>query len=172
MKKPLLLLFAFMITAPLCADTLANYMSIEKKIPTMQLKADMSAHAWARSARKILVLHDEALSESMHEMNTLAKKNGHPLFCLPSETAISPENIHKILLKEASRIPEDKQKNVSVAKVAISAVLNRYACLGKEETFNTADDSDADADERSSAQISFDDAKARMSSVRSDDPSQ
>ena len=125
MKKPLLLLFAFMITAPLCADTLANYMSIEKKIPTMQLKADMSAHAWARSARKILVLHDEALSESIHEMNTLAKKNGHPLFCLPSETAISPENIHKILLKEASRIPEDKQKNVSVAKVAMEAIIRQ-----------------------------------------------
>jgi hypothetical protein len=143
------------------ADTLASYMDIEKQIPQMQLKADLKSHAWARSARKIIVMHDDAVTESINEMNLLAKAKGEEIFCMPSGEKVTAEQIHSLILAYSNKVPAEEQKSISVAKVAILALKERYACRGE-----SSGDGFEQAVNNTSSGFDFEKARARMQSVR------
>lgn len=168
--KKCFFLFCCLISIQALADNLANYMDIENKIPSMQMKTDIKSHAWARSAKKILVLHDEAISECINEMNEFAKANGKPLFCLPNDKALTPEQMHLLILKAARGISDEEKKHMSVAKAAIIALKQKYACVNH---FNQANDASFGQDEEDGSHLpnraSFDESRARMLSVREND---
>jgi hypothetical protein len=109
------------------ADTLGKYASIAKSIPTMQLKADPKSQAWARSARSILAVTDEAIAESIDAMNTISKNNGRPLICMPESKPIDSTMVHTLLAELISKMaPDEASKNISA--VVVSKLNTSFPC--------------------------------------------
>ena len=111
----------------LFADTLGKYASIARNIPSMELKADAQSQAWARSARSVLGVTDEAIAQSVVAMNLLALKNGTPLICAPPETKIDTAMIHTILAKHIASMPADDVSR-SISEVVVTILTNQYPC--------------------------------------------
>lgn len=143
------------------ADTLASYMDIEKQIPQMQLKADPKAHAWARSAKKIILMHDDAVCDSVNEMNLLAEAKGEAIFCMPNGEKVSSSQLHELILAYSNKVPEGERKDISVAKVAILALKDRYSC-GQ----SSATEFKGEQEGGGESGFDFEKARARMQSVR------
>lgn len=113
--------------ASLFADTLGKYASIAKNIPSMELKADAQSQAWARSARSVLAVTDEAIAQSVVAMNSLGLKNGTPLICSPPDTQIDTSMIHNILSKYISTMAAE-DANKSISEVVVTILTNQYPC--------------------------------------------
>lgn len=126
MKKYIICLLILWHTT-LFADTLGKYASIARNIPSMELKADAQSQAWARSARSVLGVTDEAIAQSVVAMNLLALKNGTALICYPPETKIDTPMIHTILAKHIASMPAD-DANRSISEVVVTILTNQYPC--------------------------------------------
>src|SRR3990167_7267684 len=79
------------------ADAIGRYMNIANNIPKMEMKADLDAQAWARSARNILTLTSETVAESLTLANTTATQHGSPLFCLPAQTQLNAADMDALI---------------------------------------------------------------------------
>ncbi|WP_419420130.1 phosphatase [Legionella sp. D16C41] len=126
----LISLFIFGASFATAADTIDHYMNIFNNIPKMEMKADPQAHAWARSARNILILADESIAETLVQGNELAKNQGKPLFCLPSNIKLTAETLHDIILRTYNNISSqqsDKDK-MTVSQIAWLGVMQNYPC--------------------------------------------
>lgn len=109
------------------ADTLGKYAAIAKNIPSMELKADAQSQAWARSARSVLSVTDEAIAQSVVAMNIIALKNGKPLICAPADVKINTEMVHTLLTKRIANMQlDDTNKNIS--SVVVTILTEQYPC--------------------------------------------
>ena len=79
------------------SDTIEHYMNIVNNLPQMEMKADSDSQAWARSARNILMLTSETVTESLILANQEAAKKGAPLFCLPHEVQLKNSDINELI---------------------------------------------------------------------------
>ena len=113
-------------------------MHIVNGIPTMEMKADSNAQAWARSAKNVLTITNESIAETLTEANTLAKNQGTPLFCLPENIQLDASTL-KPLIEEAyqtmPRAQSDKDR-MTVSQVAWIAVTQRFPCQPMHHTAN------------------------------------
>jgi hypothetical protein len=105
-------------------------MHISTSIPTMEMKADADAQAWARSARNVLTITNESIAETLLEANQLATTQGTALFCLPKTVNLNAESL-KTIIEEAyqqmPRIQSEKDK-LTVSQVAFLGVTHLYPC--------------------------------------------
>ena len=123
----LLLLFT---SIPASADTIDHFMNIVNNIPQMEMKADPQSQAWARSARNILALTSESILESLMLVNESATRAGRPLFCVPSGTALSADNVNHLIqqtYRDISSQQSDKNK-MTVSQVALLGMSQQYPC--------------------------------------------
>lgn len=126
------ILYLFLITFGLLshADTIDHYMNIANNIPQMEMKADPQSQAWARSARTVLMLTSDSISETLLLANDNAKAKGTPLFCLTPGTQMSAELLNNLIqqtYKEISSQQSDKDK-LTVSQVALIALGKKYPC--------------------------------------------
>jgi hypothetical protein len=123
------------------ADTIEQFINISNSIPTMEMKADPQAQAWARSARNVLTITTESIAEALIEANQLASAQGKPLFCLPETVSLNAQTMKTLIENAYQNTPEiQSQKNqLSVSKVAWLAVLKSYPCsAARSSTMKTA----------------------------------
>lgn len=115
------------------ADTVDHYMNIANQIPQMEVKADQQAQIWARSARHVLVITNETIAETLTEANELAKKQGQPLFCLPSGVKLDAEAIRQLIENTYKTIPgQEADKNkLTISQIAWIGILKSYPCQSK-----------------------------------------
>ena len=66
------------------ADTIGKYVGIAKSIPAARMKADPKAQAWAHSARTVLDVTEETLTQTINSIQDMAKSQNRPIFCLAS----------------------------------------------------------------------------------------
>lgn len=128
MRRIIFLFLSTSITAS--ADTIDHFMNIVNNIPQMEMKADPQSQAWARSARNILALTSESIAESLMLANDSASRAGRPLFCLPSSTALSAQNVNNLIqqtYREISSQQSDKNK-MTVSQVALLGISKQYPC--------------------------------------------
>lgn len=112
------------------ADTINNYMSIADNIPTMEIKADAQAQAWARSARHVLTITAESIAETLVQVNETAKNQGNPLFCLPQSVQLSPFMMNELIqqtYKELANQPGSRD-SMTVSQVALLGITKHYPC--------------------------------------------
>ncbi len=112
------------------ADTIDNFMNIANNIPQMEMKADPQAQAWARSARNILVLTSESVSESLLLANESAKEQGKAFFCLPPSVQLNASMVNDLIqqtYREISSQQSDKDK-MTVSQVALLGLRKQYPC--------------------------------------------
>ena len=126
----ILISFALLSSFTVSADTINNYMNIANEIPKMEMKADAEAQLWAHSARNVLIITEESIAETLMQMNELAKREGKPLFCLPSGTQLNAEILGKLIqqtYKDISSQQSDKDK-MTVSQIAWIGVTKKYPC--------------------------------------------
>ncbi|PJD96221.1 MAG: phosphatase [Legionella sp.] len=114
------------------ADTIDNYMKIANNIPSMEMKADAQAQAWARSARHVLNITSESIAETLIHTNDIATQQGNPLFCLKQGNQLTPVIMNDIIqrtYKNLSSQQSDKNK-MTVSQVALLGVSKQYPCHG------------------------------------------
>jgi hypothetical protein len=112
------------------ADRIANYMNIANNIPKMEIKADIKAQTWARSARHVLNITDESIAETLLEMNKLASQKGRPIFCMNNEQTLDTKTLDGIIRQtytELDRI-DDKAGQMTVSQIAIAGLIKKYPC--------------------------------------------
>ncbi|ARG98926.1 phosphatase [Legionella micdadei] len=105
-------------------------MNISNNIPQMEMKADAQSQAWARSARNVLIITSESIAETLTQANELAKSQGRPLFCLPSNVNLDAATLNSLILKTYKEIPSqqsDKDK-MTVSQIAWLGVTKTYPC--------------------------------------------
>lgn len=113
------------------ADTIGRYAEIIKSIPEATLKADPKSQAWAHSARTILAVAEESITETIVSMHTLTTQKNMPLFCLPQGQNITSDLIHKVLEQSATNLSKNEaQKNLS--EVVIEKLTTNYPCRGNQ----------------------------------------
>lgn len=117
-------------SAVLCADTVDHYMHIVTSIPTMEMKADVEAQAWARSARNVLVITNESIAETLIEANRVAQVQGRPLFCLPSEATLDAQSLRQLMEEAYHALPgsQVEKDHMTVSQLAWLAITKRYPC--------------------------------------------
>lgn len=126
--------FIIMFTTFSCAmaqaDSIASYMKIANNIPKMDVQADPKSQAWARSARNVLTVTTETISETMLQANTIASTKGAPLFCLPKNTTLNPSIMDALIKKGAQKlsVSAKEQNSISVSQIAWEMVLSEYPC--------------------------------------------
>ena len=131
----LLLLSFFIICGTSHADTINNYMKIANNIPLMEMKADAQAQAWARSARHVLTITCESISETLVQANNSATQMGKPIFCLPKGADLNPVTMNELIqqtYKEISSQQSDKD-TMTVSQVALLGVSKHYPCTASKE---------------------------------------
>ena len=118
------------LSHPIFADSIAHFMGISQNIPRMEMKADSSAQAWARSARNVLLLTGESIWESLKIANLSAAQTGHPLFCVPSQQTITAENMYELIQNtyQKMNLTIEEQNQTSVAQVALKGLEDTYPC--------------------------------------------
>jgi len=130
MKRIFLLVVLTAISSFSMADTMDHFMNIASNIPKMEMKSDPESQAWARSARNILILTSENVLESLSLANESAATGGHPLFCMPSSTKLSAEQMNELIQQTYSNLPGSKNEKdkMSVSKVALAGLTKQYPC--------------------------------------------
>jgi len=137
--RPILYLLLW-ISACTHADTIDHFMNIANNIPQMEMKADPQAQAWARSARNILVLTSESISESLMLANESAKEQGNALFCLPAGTQLNAEMVNNLIqqtYRDISSQQSDKDK-MTVSQVALTGLRKQYPCQAQPQQANAS----------------------------------
>jgi uncharacterized protein YecT (DUF1311 family) len=132
MKRILFMMGAF-LCFPVSADTIDHYMNIANNIPQMELKADPQAQAWARSARTVLILACDSVSETLMLANDNAKAKGTPLFCLPAGTQVSPESLNDIIQQTYKESQQSDKNKLTVSQVALMGLTKKYPCAGQPQ---------------------------------------
>lgn len=125
-----LLISLISICGNLYADTINNYMNIANNIPQMEIKADLQAQAWARSAHHVLTITCESIAETMIQANETAKNQGKPIFCLPQGAQLNSITLNNLIqqtYKEISSQQSDKDK-MTVSQIAWIGVSKQYPC--------------------------------------------
>jgi hypothetical protein len=117
------------------ADTMEHYMNIVNNIPQMEMKADPESQAWARSARNILLLTSESISESLTLTNDMAKRKGSPFFCLPPSVKLGSIMLNELIQQTYNDISSQlsDKNSMTVSQVALIAVQKLYPCLSPTE---------------------------------------
>ena len=113
------------------ADTIDHYMNIVNNIPQMEMKADAQSQAWAKSARNILLLTSESITESLILANETATKKGMPFFCLPAGVKLNSVMVNELIQQTYNEItsqPSDKN-NMTVSQVALVGLSKQYPCV-------------------------------------------
>ena len=112
------------------ADTIDHYMNIANNIPQMEMKADQQSQAWARSARTVLTLTCDGITDSLILANETAKQQGHPLFCLTAGTQVSPEMLNSMIQQAYRDIgtPQAEKDKLTVSQVALLGMQKQYPC--------------------------------------------
>lgn len=112
------------------ADTMDHYMNIFNQIPQMEMKADPQSQAWARSAKSVLTVTNEAIAETLLQANELATTQGKSLFCLPEGVSLNATTLHDIILRawhDNSSQQSDKDR-MSVSQMAWLGVVKAFPC--------------------------------------------
>lgn len=122
----------FILTLPLVtnADTMEHYLGIVNNIPKMEIRADVQAQMWAKSARNVLLLTCESVAESLAIANDTAKQQHTPLFCLPATVTLNGNLIQNMLpqtYQDIASTDRDKTK-MTVSEVALLGLSNTYPC--------------------------------------------
>jgi hypothetical protein len=112
------------------ADTMEHYMRIVNNIPKMEIKADVQAQMWAKSAHNILLLTCESVAESLTVANEAARRQNAPLFCMPPTVTLSgalvqtmlPHAYHDMMGQTADKA------NMTVSEVTLLALTQTYPC--------------------------------------------
>jgi hypothetical protein len=113
------------------ADTILNYMTIANNIPTMSMKPDEQSQGWVRSAQRMLTLTDETLAQTVVAMNTVAAKQGHPIFCFPQGVLFDANTVHDIILKTYAELAKTQAALIStmpISDVLMLGMVSRYSC--------------------------------------------
>ena len=112
------------------ADTIDHYMNIANNIPQMEMKADAQSQAWARSARTVLTLTCDGITDSLILANETAKQHGQPLFCLATGTQISPEMLNGMIQQTYRELntPQAEKDKMTVSNVALLGMQKQYPC--------------------------------------------
>lgn len=113
------------------ADTIDHYMNIVNNIPQMEMKADAQSQAWAKSARNILLLTSESITESLLLANETATKKGVPFFCLPAGVKLNSVMVNELIQQTYNDItsqPSDKN-SMTVSQVALVGLSKQYPCV-------------------------------------------
>ncbi len=122
--------FGLSLLFPVYADTMDHYMGIVNNIPKMEIRADGQAQIWAKSARNVLLLTCESVAESLALANTIADRNGTPLFCLPRTLTLDGGMLHNLIqqtYRDISSQESDKSK-MTVSEVALLGLSKTYPC--------------------------------------------
>lgn len=130
----LFIVFSF-ICGACYGDTIDNYMKIASNIPTMEMKADAQAQAWARSARHVLTITCESIAETLLQANNNAQQQGKALFCLPNGVQLNPVVMNELIqqtYRELSSQQSDKDK-MTVSQIALLGVSKKYPCQATKE---------------------------------------
>ena len=117
-----------MLTISANADTIGRYAQIVKSIPQATLKADPKSQAWAHSARTILAVAEESITETIVAIQKLSDKTKKPLFCLKDDTKITTELIHKILEQKVEGLIKAEENN-SLSEVVIDNIMLTFPCF-------------------------------------------
>jgi len=123
-----------MLVSPLIwADTIGQYMTVANNISRMEMKADYEAQAWVRSARNVLLLSAESIWESLSTANDNAN---HQLFCMPDPSTMSAEAMTDLIKSTYQNLslPETEKNQLTVAKVGLMGLQQKYPCGPKNET--------------------------------------
>jgi hypothetical protein len=115
------------------ADTIDHFMSIVTNIPQMEIKADQKSQLWAHSARTVITLTCDGITDSLMLANTTAAQQGHPLFCLPPATQIEPETLSSLIQQTYKELqaPQAEKDKMTVSQVALLGLQKHYPCDGK-----------------------------------------
>ena len=119
-----------LLSGSLHADTIDYYMNIANRITQMEIKADLQAQAWARSAHHVLTITSESIAETMIEANEVASNQGKPIFCLPEGISLDSVLLNDLIqqtYKEISSQQSDKDK-MTVSQIAWIGVAKQYPC--------------------------------------------
>lgn len=112
------------------ADKIIKFMNVANNIPRMEMKPDQNSQAWAKSARNILLLTSESIWESLYSVNQVNTQSGNPLFCIPSQEAMSAEKMTD-LIEDTYRnlsMSDDEKNQLTVAQVALMGLQQKYGC--------------------------------------------
>ena len=135
-----LFLCLFFINSFCFADSIKSYMNITNNIAQMEIKADLQAQAWARSARHVLAVTCESIQETMLQANEMAKQQGNPLFCIPANTSFNAAQLHDLITetyKNISSQQSDKDR-MTVSQVAFLGVNKRFPCQSNAQALKMA----------------------------------
>lgn len=131
--KKMAMYFFFGVFGMACAyaDTVGNYMTIVHNIPSMSMKPDEQSQAWSRSARSILTSTDETMAQTIVSMNSLAAKQGKPIFCFSPGVPFDAAAVDDLIQKTYAELV--KTQGTSVATMPVSDVLmigmsSKYGC--------------------------------------------
>lgn len=116
------------------SDTIDHYINISNNIPKMEVKADSQSQAWARSARNILALTNESIYESLTLANESATRAGNPLFCLPIDVQLTPQDLNDLIQQTYMEISsqEANTNKMTVSQVALQGMAKRYPCKSQQ----------------------------------------
>lgn len=123
------LLFAGM-NFSVVADTMENYLSIKNRIPQMEVRADPRALAWARSARSVLMITNDAIAETLLKANETLAHEKTPFFCLPPGKVLDANTLEGIIVdtyRSIASAEADKNK-MTVSEVAWLGVAKTWPC--------------------------------------------
>lgn len=129
-----LFVLLLILSAQVYSDTIDHYINIANNIPKMEVKADPQSQAWARSARNILALTNESIYESLTLANESATRAGHPLFCLPIDVQLTPQDLNDLIQQTYMEISsqEANKNKMTVSQVALQGMAKRYPCKSQQ----------------------------------------
>ncbi len=123
------------------ADTISNYMTISNNIPIMTIKPDEQSQAWVRSAQRILTSTNETLAQTVVSMNSVAAKQGHPVFCFQQGVLFDGNAVHEIIEKTYAELTKTQGAdvaNMSISDVLMIGMVARYSCSALPAATSTA----------------------------------
>jgi hypothetical protein len=126
-------LFAILSQHSVFADTIDHFMNIVTNIPQMEIKADQQSQIWAHSARTVITLTCDGITDALMLANNTATQQKHPLFCLPPSTQITPEMLSGLiqLTYKDLQLPQVEKDKMTVSQVALLGLQKQYPCDGK-----------------------------------------
>ncbi|HBB53685.1 MAG TPA: phosphatase [Legionellales bacterium] len=132
-KHKLLIWLILFHSSAIFADSIAHFMGIAQNIPRMEMKADSSSQAWARSARNILLLTGESIWESLKIANQNSAQLGNPLFCVPAEQNMTAEKMYDLIQGSYQKLnlSVEDQNQMTVAQVALRGLEDLYPCQAR-----------------------------------------
>lgn len=139
LNKTLLIILGF-ASLSIHADTIGKYAGIAKNIPAARMKADAKAQAWAHSARTVLDVTEETISQTIASMQSLSQKQNAPIFCLPNGKTIDTGMVHQILEQSVTNLASI-DANKTISEIVIEKLATAYPCNGVVKPLQQANNS-------------------------------